>query len=115
MINAENITVNDYADVLKLLGDKTRLSILKILEQTECCVCLFADLFDISQSAISQHMRKLKDLDLVKEDPHKQWIFYSLNTDSKYYGFIKSILEQIPEDVADLKKVEADVLEMNCP
>jgi DNA-binding transcriptional ArsR family regulator len=31
------------ANVLKLLGDKTRLTIVGILKQRECCVCEFLE------------------------------------------------------------------------
>ena len=107
--------INEYADVLKLMGDKTRLSILKILDHTESCVCHFAELFDMSQSAVSQHMRRLKDAGLIKEDPQAQWIFYSLNKESAYYPFVKSILDRIPNDLVDIETVEANLLEMSCP
>ncbi len=114
MSQIDTQTIISYADVLKLLGDKTRLSILKILSQMESCICHLAPMFDMSQSAISQHMKKLKDLDIVTEDPRKQWTFYSLNTESEHYPLIKSILDQIPDDLIDLTELEANVQEMTC-
>ncbi len=59
--------LNELVDDLKLLGDKTRLSMLSLLKEREWCVCEFVELFDISQPAISQHLRKLKSKGLVKE------------------------------------------------
>lgn len=113
--NPENThSIADYADVLKLLGDKTRLSILKILSQMDSCICHLAPMFDMSQSAISQHMKKLKDLDLVSEEPRKQWTFYSLNTVSEHYPLVKSILDQVPDDLIDLTQLEANIQEMVC-
>lgn len=50
--------LNELVDDLKLLGDKTRLSMLSLLKDREWCVCEFVELFDISQphdqSALAQ-------------------------------------------------------------
>ena len=96
------------------MGDKTRLSILKILDRTECCVCHFAEVFGMSQSAISQHIRRLKVIGLISEDPRKQWVFYSLNTDSELYPFIKAILDRIPDHLVDIDAIEANMAGMSC-
>ena len=63
----EALDIEPTANILKLLGDKTRLTMVKIMSEHECCVCEFVDLFDMSQPAISQHLRKLKDSGIVKE------------------------------------------------
>ncbi|MEH7505901.1 metalloregulator ArsR/SmtB family transcription factor [Neobacillus drentensis] len=94
------------ANVLKLLGDKTRLTIVGILKQRECCVCEFLEVFDMSQPSISQHLRKLKDLGLVKEDRRGQWIYYSLNSQSDFYGLIEDILEHVPVQTEKIKQIE---------
>ncbi|AIQ47139.1 ArsR family transcriptional regulator [Paenibacillus sp. FSL R7-0273] len=88
-------TLNDLAEDLKLLGDKTRLTILTLLKEREWCVCEFVDLFDISQPAVSQHLRKLKSSGLVKEQKKGQWVYYSLNIEDKPH--VKAILNLTPE------------------
>ncbi|NLC41020.1 MAG: winged helix-turn-helix transcriptional regulator [Clostridiaceae bacterium] len=103
-----------YADVLKVLGNKTRLSIVKILDRSESCVCYFTELFEMSQSAISQHMQRLKDIELIKEDPRKQWVFYTLDKDSIYYPFVKSIIDQIPDDIFDVDEIDSFMEERCC-
>jgi len=80
------------ANLLKLLGHETRLTILKILTVRECCVCEFVEIFTASQPAISQHLRKLRDAELIAEERKGQWNYYSLNKQSKYYSFLKIIL-----------------------
>lgn len=72
------------AIVLKLLGDKTRLSIMGML-MIHCCVCEFVDVFQMSQPAVSQHLRKLKDARLVKEQRKGQWVIYSLDQENQYF------------------------------
>lgn len=109
-----NFDIAEYADVYKVLGDKTRLSILKILEAGECCVCVFAEIFDISQPAISQHLKRLKDMGIVAEDPRKQWVFYSLAEEGKYYGIVKAALAQIPDDSFDLAAISEKMGQLTC-
>lgn len=90
------LEIEKMSSILKLLGDKTRLSIVFLLHQKQCCVCELVEVLDMTQPAISQHLRKLRDLQLVKEDRRGQWIYYSLNMDTDYYAFIQNILEYVP-------------------
>jgi ArsR family transcriptional regulator, arsenate/arsenite/antimonite-responsive transcriptional repressor len=102
------------AMILKLLGDKTRLTIIAILKQRECCVCEFLEVFDMSQPSISQHLRKLKDAGMVKEERRGQWIYYSLNQQSESYGLIKDILEHVPDQTDKIKMIEKSNPTLQC-
>jgi len=86
--------IEETADVLKLLGDKNRLTIIALLNERELCVCEIVDILKTSQPNISQHMRKLKDGGLVKESKKGQWVYYSLHIQDKPY--IAEIIKQIP-------------------
>lgn len=55
------------ATVLDALGDKTRRSILDKLADGPIAVGALADQLPISRPAVSQHLRVLKDADLVVE------------------------------------------------
>lgn len=102
------------ANVLKLLGDKTRLTIVGILKQRECCVCEFLEVFDTSQPSISQHLRKLKDAGLIKEDRRGQWIYYSLNLQSDLHGLIEDILEHVPDQMEKISQIEKSNPTLRC-
>lgn len=93
----ENIPIDKMATILKLLGDKTRLTMLLLLKRSDCCVCEFVEIFQMSQPSISQHIRKLKDANMVTETRKGQWIFYSLNRDNDYYLAIVAILDLLPD------------------
>ncbi|MFC6040872.1 ArsR/SmtB family transcription factor [Paenisporosarcina macmurdoensis] len=108
------IDLDKASTILKLMGDKTRLSMLKLLQKNECCVCEFVAIFNISQSAISQHLRKLKDVGLVKETRKGQWIFYSLNTQQESYEFIRNVLNSIPDQEQRIKELEQQGLRITC-
>lgn len=68
------------AEVLKLAGNKVRLQMLFLLQKEErLCVCDLSDILQMNVSAISQHLRKLKDRDLIYATKEAQKIFYALN------------------------------------
>lgn len=108
------VDMDKAALLLKLLGDKTRLTILKLLENQACCVCEFVEIFKMSQPAISQHLRKLKDLGLVQEERRGQWIFYSINRNNEYYPFIEQILKQLPNQDEKIKELEEQGNRISC-
>lgn len=89
--------VEKTAELLKLLGDKTRLTIFSLLKIKELCVCELTALLDVSQPAISQHLRKLKLLNLVNERKKGQWVYYSLRAPHKDDKMLKAIIEQLPD------------------
>jgi ArsR family transcriptional regulator, arsenate/arsenite/antimonite-responsive transcriptional repressor len=108
------VDLDRAANVLKLLGDKTRLSIIAILKQRECCVCEFLEVFEMSQPSISQHLRKLKDAGMVKEERRGQWIYYSLNQQTDLYGMIEDILEHVPDQIDKIKQIEKSNPTLRC-
>lgn len=66
------------ARVLKALADPTRLKIVKALNQHELCVCELMLLLNAQQSAVSHHLRILKDANLVVERRQGKWSFHRL-------------------------------------
>ncbi|KKK39488.1 ArsR family transcriptional regulator [Mesobacillus campisalis] len=108
------IEMDKAALILKLLGDKTRLTMVKILENHDCCVCEFVEIFKMSQPAISQHVRKLRDAGLVGEERKGQWVFYSLKKESDYYPMVQDILQHLPNQDYKLKELEEQGLRISC-
>jgi ArsR family transcriptional regulator len=87
-------TILEMSDTLKMLGDKSRLTMLALLRERELCVCDLVDLIGMSQPGVSQHLRKLKSAGLVNETRKGTWIYYSLNVEDKPY--IQAVLNYIP-------------------
>lgn len=92
------------ANILKVLGDQNRLHILSLLRHHEFCVCEITSILKISQSNASQHLAKLRSVDLVKERKNAQWVYYSLNSET--FPFIIDILETLPDIPDELKKIK---------
>lgn len=113
-MNGSTIEIDKAAAILKLLGDKTRLTMVSILDNHDCCVCEFVEIFKTSQPAISQHVRKLKDAGIVRETRRGQWIIYSLNKDSEYYLLVQNLLEHLPNQGYKLQELVEQGLRISC-
>ena len=68
------------------LADPTRLKLVKLLhrqrKQDALCVNALAGLLGVSQSAVSQHLRVLKSIGLVKGERRGYHIHYFVNQDA---------------------------------
>ncbi|PIQ49506.1 MAG: transcriptional regulator [Cytophagales bacterium CG12_big_fil_rev_8_21_14_0_65_40_12] len=73
----------DYlANGLSLVSNSVRLKILfLIFVEKRLCVCDLSDILGMSISAISQHLKKMKDRNLIQTEREAQTIFYSLTTE----------------------------------
>lgn len=68
--------------VLDLASNDVRLKILYLLEEEgELCPCDISDILGMSIPAISQHLRKLKDGNIIQSRRDAQTIYYSLTSD----------------------------------
>ena len=65
--------------IFKALGDPTRLKMITALRGGEMCVCDLAAFLGLSESAVSHHLRRLKDLALVSPRREGQVLYYSLD------------------------------------
>jgi DNA-binding transcriptional ArsR family regulator len=73
---------NEAATLLTLLGNEKRLAILSLLLDDEMSVGAIAEKVELSQSALSQHLAKLRNVELVETRRDRQMIYYSCNSDA---------------------------------
>lgn len=72
--------IQSLAAVLALAGNEVRLRILLLLaEEQQLCVCDIADVLQMTVSAVSQHLRKLKDGGVLRAHKVGQTVFYTLS------------------------------------
>ena len=88
----------DYlSNGLELAGNNVRLKILFLLyEEQQLCVCDLSDILGMTISAISQHLRKLKDRKLIETERQAQTIFYSLT--KEYEKMLKPFFKILHEN-----------------
>lgn len=81
-VAANDRAFSDLARVLELSGNEVRLKILYLLEEEgELCPCDLSDILGMTVPAVSQHLRKLKDGNVIQSKRVGQTIFYSLTED----------------------------------
>ena len=76
------MTDKALAKIFKALGDETRLEIVRMLAGKERCVCAFLGIFSMTQPAISNHLRVLREAGVVIDSKEGRWIFYRLNPEA---------------------------------
>jgi DNA-binding transcriptional ArsR family regulator len=65
--------------VFKALSDSTRAAILTQLSDQALCVGSLASRLGVTHSAVSQHLRILREVGLVSGDKRGSWVHYSLD------------------------------------
>ena len=74
---------SSLSNVLALAGNEVRLKIIYLLEEEkELCPCDLSDILGMSIPAVSQHLRKLRDGNIVETRKEGQTIYYSLTQDN---------------------------------
>src|SRR5947209_15365986 len=72
-------TAQALAAIFHALGDPTRVRIVALLLHEELCTCDLANITGITESAVSQHLRVLRGLRLVKSRRAGKQVFHSLD------------------------------------
>lgn len=72
-------TYIQLAELFGALADPTRAKIVHTLLQQELCTCDIAAVVGISESGVSQHLRILRGLRLVKYRRAGKLVYYSLD------------------------------------
>ncbi|WP_426709556.1 ArsR/SmtB family transcription factor [Cetobacterium sp. SF1] len=65
--------------ILKALGHPMRLEIIQLLsDKDSLCVCKLQEYFASTQSNLSQHLRILREAELLTSEKIGGWVHYSL-------------------------------------
>ena len=85
------IEQNTLASFAKVLGHPARIAILQHLLKIKACIC--GDLVDeigLAQATISQHLKELKKIEIIKGDIEGNSICYCINQEK--WNEIRDIL-----------------------
>ena len=93
---------------LKALADKNRLTLLSCLKQGEVRVCEFVETMEISQPAVSQHLKKLKDAEIIKERKSGKWRYYSLADNQS------AIVQHVIDELAGMDVCACKLGDVSC-
>lgn len=101
----------DLIQIMKALGDETRLRIMNLLGKGALCVCEIERMLDINQSNASRHLNKLTVTGLIQYEKRALYVYYKINPKvldefSFLRDFIALELNKIEKCKEDLLKLE---------
>jgi len=67
------------ARIFKVLSVDTRVRMVEMLKRRTLCVNALARALDITPAAVSQHLRVLRDADLVRSEKRGYYVHYRVN------------------------------------
>jgi len=90
--------MHELIKAMKALSDETRLRIMKVLLERECCVCEVMQALDISQTRASRNLGILQDTGFLKTRRDGLWIVYSIDreTTNQYANSLARLLKNTP-------------------
>ncbi len=104
--------MNKKVEIIKALGDETRLRILNLFIRwgKNLCVCELVDSLKMPQYHISKHINILRSAGFFNSEREGTWIYYNLNnsdsSNKELFNFLKRYLneEQFEADYELLKQ-----------
>ncbi|WP_125153468.1 metalloregulator ArsR/SmtB family transcription factor [Clostridium rectalis] len=88
--------MNKYIDVFKAIGDENRINILNLICDKSICAKGIAKHLNITEAAVSQHIRVLKDANLIIGYKLGYHIIYDINNETfkESIAFIENIIHK---------------------
>ena len=99
--------MRDLVKVYKVLSDESRLRVLNLLLERECCVCEVMQALDISQSKASRILSAVYGVGFLNLRKDGLWSLYSIDWDGMGVN-LKDILEAASKGFEGNKQMEAD-------
>ncbi len=83
--------------IFKVLSVETRVRMVELLKQQSLCVNALARVLNISAAAVSQHLRILRDADIVTADKKGYFVHYRVNekTLAEWNAISRNLLEKL--------------------
>jgi DNA-binding transcriptional ArsR family regulator len=76
------VTAGEVAELFRVLGDPTRIEILRLLSKADEVACTaLDDVLPVSKSTISYHIKALKTVGLLTVRKDGRWYHYTLQRD----------------------------------
>lgn len=98
--------LSELETFMKAAGDGSRLKILQQLSFGAICVCDLTPLVGLTQPAVSQHLKRLKEAGIVTGEKRGRWTFWSLDQSHPLHDILNGLLSGVPapeRTVADLE------------
>ncbi len=95
------------ADQLRVLGDETRLRILRLLREESLNVGELIGILGLAQPTVSKHLAELKRVGLVEAARNSGYSFYRLlPKDEQWWATLSAALAHVPDGRGDLVRLQ---------
>ena len=98
--------MRNFIRVTKALSDPNRVKIIKMLQHKTMCVCEMQAALQVSQPAVSKHLKLLEDAGLVSSLKDGLWVNYHL-TDGGGSPYAANILGNLKHWLEDDQQIAA--------
>ena len=99
--------MRDLIKAAKALSDETRLRIVNLLLERECCVCEVMQALGITQTRASRNLSALHDAGFLILRKEGHWVLYSITTDAAE-DYHSALLEAVKKALKGNKLLEGD-------
>jgi ArsR family transcriptional regulator len=90
----------------KALSDETRLRVLNLILERECCVCEIMQALEISQSKASRHLSALYDAGFLKFRKEGLWSLYAI--DEGMEDYLSDMVSAAKKSLIENKEAKMD-------
>jgi ArsR family transcriptional regulator len=107
--------MQELIKAMKALSDETRLRMLNVLMERECCVCEIIQALNVSQTRASRNLGILKEAGFLKSRREGLWMLYSIDWSgaNRYASSLARLIKEstvrhdvLTEDRKRLKKAQ---------
>jgi ArsR family transcriptional regulator len=90
----------------KAMSDETRLRVLNLILERECCVCEIMQALEISQSKASRHLSALYDAGFLKFRKEGLWSLYAI--DDGMEDYLSDMVSAAKKSLIENKEAKMD-------
>ena len=99
--------MREIVKAFKALSDDTKIRILNLLLERECCVCEVMQTLDISQSKASRQLSSLYDVGFLKLRKEGLWSLYSIDKEGMK-DYMSLLVDAVTRRLRDNEIAEQD-------
>ena len=91
-------------NAMKALADETRMKIVLLLLKRNFCVRALSKKLEISEAAVSQQLKILKEANIITGEKQSYFMHYQVN---------KTALQKLSEEIKGLTEIEREICDGN--
>ena len=96
--------LESMVDVLKAVGEPTRLRLIALLASSDLTVSDLTDILGQSQPRISRHLKLLSEAGLIDRYQEGAWAYFRLKDEGTAARLVRQLLESASEDDSALRR-----------